>query len=61
MSYSYLAGWLQSSMKALAFDHKFIEMKNIDKRLEYIENIIKAAREEALNYSETLNYSDTEK
>jgi hypothetical protein len=47
INYAYLAGMMESEMRFLAFDEKFIKMKDHNDRLEYVKDIIERAHTKA--------------
>lgn len=43
INYPYLAGYLQSELKNLAGDAKFLKLKSFDARMDYVQNILNEA------------------
>ena len=50
-NYPYLSGYLQSQLKNLAYDQKFLKMKDEDARYAYVVNLIKEANDSAVQYA----------
>lgn len=51
MNYAYLAGYLESELKALAYDKKFLSMDTSLEREDYLLSRIKIANDESAKYA----------
>lgn len=51
INYAYLAGYLESELKALAHDKKFLSLDTGLEREEYLRARIKLANDEAVKYT----------
>lgn len=47
INYPFLAGYLQGTLKGLAFDYKFLDLESYDARRAYVQNLIDVAIAEA--------------
>lgn len=54
INYAYLAGYLESEMKSLAYDKKFLTLSIGLEREEYIRSRIQIANDEASKYARSL-------
>lgn len=51
INYAYLAGFLESELKSLAYDETFASLKNGSDRRDYVANLIKNANKAAKDYA----------
>lgn len=54
MNYAYLAGYLESELKALAYDKTFLSMDTSLEREDYLRSRIKIANDAAATYAASL-------
>ena len=54
MNYAYLAGYLESELKALAYDKTFLSMDTSLEREDYLRSRIKIANDAAATYAARL-------
>lgn len=54
INYAYLAGYLESELKSLAYDKKFLSMGTGLEREDYLRSRIKLANDEAAKYAASL-------
>lgn len=52
-NYPFLSGWLESEMKGLCYDGKFVKM-GMAERLDYVRSIITEPRKEAIKYQNSI-------
>jgi hypothetical protein len=56
MNYPYLAGFLESELRALAYDSKFLSFKKSDDnaRMEYVKKLIENAHKKTIDFESTV-------
>lgn len=55
INYCYLAGMLESELTSLAYDEKFVKMKDHNDRLEYLKAIVAKAHSKANDFEKLVS------
>jgi hypothetical protein len=50
MNYAYLSGFLESELRALAYDDKFFRIKDTNDRIDYLKKLISNAHAKTVDF-----------
>lgn len=54
VNYAYLSGFLESEIYNLAYDDKFLKIRDCDDRREYVKKLVENAKQNALNFEKKI-------